>query len=91
LISRTSTLEIKRVPITQIYLGSAYSKQSQETVSFFVSALEGGWDLTPVHLVVGDGVTPGMYRLEDGRKRLCAHIITAEPHILAVVEHRKSS
>jgi hypothetical protein len=88
MIAKGSTLELRRVPTTQIYLGSNASAQGMDTLSYFVAALNEGWDLTPVHLRTGRDVIPGMYRLEDGRKRFCAHLMAGEAHILALVENR---
>jgi hypothetical protein len=90
MILRGSGLFIKRVPTTQIYLASVVSKQSIETLMHFLSILEQGHDLDPVHLVSGAGVIDGMYLLEDGRKRYCAALMGAQAHVLALVEHRQA-
>lgn len=88
MILRSSSLLVKRVPICQVYLGSNATKQSLETLHHFLSVLDQGHDLLPVHLVTGTDVLPGMHRLEDGRKRFAAYLMAGQAHVLALVEHR---
>ena len=88
MILHGSSLAIKRVPLCQVYLASSVDRQSLETLQHFLSVLEQGHDLTPVHLVTGADVLPGMHRLEDGRKRFAACLMAGQAHVLAVVEHR---
>ena len=83
-----SRLTLERVPLTRIYLGSTHSPNSLDTVRTFLTALEQGDDLLPLHLVVGPEVPPGFFRLEDGRKRFAAYLLAGVAHALSLVERR---
>lgn len=87
MIAAGSALTLLRVPLTEVYLRSNNNAEVlDDYFAHFHRVLLDGDDLAPVLLLRDEA--RGMYRLEDGRKRYCAHILAGRSTILAVVEER---